>query len=51
MVPEYQDPDIREVLEGQYRVIDEVTAKDIHVLAVIHGAQQLPLEPPRKPSA
>ncbi len=51
MVPEYQDPDIREVLEGQYRVIYEIAAKDIHVLAVIHGAQLLPPQPPREPSA
>jgi hypothetical protein len=51
MVPEYQDPDIREVLEGQYRVIYEVTASEIQVLAVIHGAQLLPPEPPREPSA
>ena len=51
MVPEYQDPDIREVLDGQYRVIYEVAASDIHVLAVVHGAQLLPLEPPREPSA
>ena len=47
MVPEYQDPDIREVLEGQFRVIYEVTVREIHVLAVIHGAQLLPMEPPR----
>ena len=51
MVPEYQDPDIREVMEGPYRVIYEVTAREIHVLAVIHGAQLLPLEPPREPIA
>lgn len=51
MVPEYRDPDIREVLEGQYRVIYEVTAREIHVLAVIHGTQLLPLEPPREPGA
>ena len=50
MVPEYQDPVIREVLEGQYRVIYEITAKEIHVLAVIHGARLLPPEPPREPS-
>ena len=42
MVPEYQDPDIREVIEGQYRVIYEVTASEIHVLAVIHGRSYCP---------
>ena len=51
MVPEYQDPDIREVMEGQYRVIYEVTAREIQVLAVIHGAQLLPPEPPREHNA
>lgn len=47
MVPEYQDPDIREVIEGSYRVIYEVTADEVRVLAVIHGARLLPSEPPR----
>ena len=51
MVSEYQDPEIREVLEGQYRVIYEVTAGEIWVLAVIHGTHLLPAEPPREPSA
>lgn len=51
MVPEYEDPDIREVLEGQYRLIYEITAKEIYVLAVVHGAQLLPPEPPRERSA
>lgn len=51
MVPEYQDPDVREVVEGQYRVIYEVTAQEIHVVAVIHGAQLMPPEPPRETSA
>ena len=50
MVPEYQHSDIREVLEGQYRVIYEVTPTEIRVLAVIHGAQLLPPEPPREAS-
>ena len=51
MVPEYQDPNVREVVEGQFRVIYEVAAREIHVLAVIHGTQLLPPEPPREPSA
>ena len=50
MVPEYQDPGIREVVEGQYRVIYQVTASEIHVLAVIHGARLLPPELPKEPS-
>lgn len=42
MVPEYQDSDVREVIEGSYRVIYRVTANEIQVLAVIHGARLLP---------
>lgn len=42
MVPEYQDPDIREVVEGSYRVIYQVSAEEVQVLAVVHGARLLP---------
>jgi toxin ParE1/3/4 len=48
MVPEYQDPDIREVIEGSYRVLYEVAADELRVLAVVHGAHLLPPEPPRQ---
>ena len=47
MVPEYQDPDIREVIEGSYRVIYEVVANEVRVLAVIHGARLLPPQIPK----
>ena len=47
MVSEYQDPDIREVIEGSYRVIHEITDDEVRVLAVIHGARLLPPQPPR----
>jgi plasmid stabilization system protein ParE len=50
MVPEYQDPNIREVIEGSYRLIYRIASDDIRVLAVIHGAQMLPSEPPVDPS-
>jgi toxin ParE1/3/4 len=46
-VSEYRDPAIREVIEGPYRVIYEVSGNDIRVLAVIHGARLLPLQPPK----
>lgn len=49
MVPEYQDPDIREVIEGPYRVIYSVGVECVRVLAVIHGAQILPPDPPTEP--
>ena len=42
MVPEYEAPDVREVIEGPYRVIYRILPDRIDVLAVVHGAQQLP---------
>jgi len=51
MVPEYQDPDIREVIEGSFRVIYEVASEEIRVLAVMHGGHLLPPEPPSKSGA
>lgn len=46
-VPEYQTDNLREVIEGPYRVIYEVGSSEIRVLAVIHGAQLLPPAAPR----
>jgi len=43
-VPEYEAPDIREVIEGSYRIIYRIKKEQINVLAVIHSAQQLPPE-------
>ena len=42
MVPEYQDTDIREVIEPPYRIVYRVTPNRVDVLAVFHGAQLLP---------
>ena len=42
MVPEYEEPDVREVIEGSYRIIYRIRAERIDVLAVIHGARELP---------
>ena len=41
MVPEYQDTDIREVIEPPYRIVYRVTPNRVDVLAVFHGAQLL----------
>ena len=41
MVPEYEAPDIREVVEGPYRIIYRITTDQIDILAVVHGAQLL----------
>lgn len=41
-VPEYDTNDIREVLEYPYRIIYRVRQYRVDILAVIHGARQLP---------
>lgn len=41
-VPEYDAPDIREIIERPYRLIYRIKADQIDVLAVIHSAQQFP---------
>jgi addiction module RelE/StbE family toxin len=42
VVPEFNKPQIREVIEGQYRIIYYIKPDQIDVLAVIHGTQQTP---------
>lgn len=41
-VPEYEDEAVREVFEGNYRIIYELLPERVDVLAVIHGARELP---------
>jgi toxin ParE1/3/4 len=41
MVPEYEMAQIREVIEGPYRIIYYIKPNQIDVLAVIHGAQDI----------
>jgi toxin ParE1/3/4 len=45
-VPEYGDPDIREVFEHPYRIIYRVTGADVQVVAVIHSSRRMPHTPP-----
>lgn len=45
MVPEYRAVDLREVIEGPYRLIYRIKPVQVDVLAVVHGARQLPPEP------
>jgi toxin ParE1/3/4 len=40
-VPEFEDNLIREIIEGQYRIIYYIKHGQIDVLAVIHGARLL----------
>ena len=40
-VPEYEMEQIREVIEGSYRIIYHIKSNQIDVLAVIHGSQDI----------
>ncbi len=40
-VPEYEMDQIREIIEGQYRIIYYITPDQIDVLAVLHAAQNI----------
>ena len=46
MVPEYQREDIREIIEYSYRVLNHVVPSAVYIIALIHGAHQLPDSPP-----
>jgi plasmid stabilization system protein ParE len=46
IVLEYQTENIREVIESPYRLIYRIDGDSIVVVAVFHGAQLLPQEPP-----
>jgi plasmid stabilization system protein ParE len=41
-VQEFGVPQIREILEGPFRIIYYMKPDQIDVLAVIHGAQRIP---------
>lgn len=41
IVPEFHRDDIRQVIEGVYRIIYQRTEHDIFVLTVMHGARRL----------
>lgn len=41
-VPEYQHPEVRELIEGNYRLIYRVLPSRVDVLTVMHCAQLLP---------
>ncbi|MBZ5515176.1 MAG: type II toxin-antitoxin system RelE/ParE family toxin [Acidobacteriia bacterium] len=42
VVPEFEHGQIREVLDGPYRIIYYIKPDQIDVLAVIHAAQEIP---------
>jgi plasmid stabilization system protein ParE len=43
VVPEYELPDIREVIEGPYRIVYRILAKQVDILAVVHGSRKTPI--------
>ena len=43
-VPEYDNTDIRQVIERPYRIIYRIKTDQIDILAIIHSAQLLPDE-------
>jgi plasmid stabilization system protein ParE len=45
-VPEYGDPDIREVFEHPYRNLYRLAGQDVQVIGVIHSSRRLPRSPP-----
>jgi toxin ParE1/3/4 len=42
MMPEYERPNVREVIHAPYRIIYHIVFNEVHVLVVQHGAKQLP---------
>ncbi|KAB8319833.1 type II toxin-antitoxin system RelE/ParE family toxin [Tolypothrix campylonemoides VB511288] len=45
IVSEFETEQIREVIEGSYRIIYYVKPEQIDILAVIHGSQQITFLP------
>ena len=42
VVPEYEQEDIRELIESPYRIIYRVGEEQVDVVSVLHSRQQLP---------
>ena len=41
IVPEYQDPTLREALLGNYRIVYRLTPEAVEIAAICHGARPL----------
>ena len=41
IVPEYNNPDLREVLVGNYRLVYSLGTGEVRIVALIHGARQI----------
>ena len=44
VVPEIDDPDLREVIEGPYRMIYRILRDGVDVVAILHSSRLSPLE-------
>lgn len=42
MVPEYEQEDVREIIEAPYRIIYRILPERVDVLAVVHTSQEKP---------
>lgn len=45
IVPEIDDPAVREVIQGSYRIVYRLIHEEIHVVTVHHAARLFRLEP------
>ena len=41
VVPELEEPPVRELIVGSYRLIYEIDGADVNILGLIHGARDL----------
>lgn len=41
VVPEFQDPAIRELFVGNYRLVYKLTDSELYIIGFIHGARDL----------
>lgn len=41
VVPELEEPTVRELIVGSYRLVYEIEGADVHILGLIHGARDL----------
>ena len=40
-VPEYNDPNVRELIHGDYRAFYEVFPNEVHILSIVHGKMKI----------
>lgn len=45
IVPELQQPNVREIIHQPYRIVYRLVENEVHILAVHHAARILRLEP------